>query len=155
MNAQGKRVSTWMGIFVFALAILSGCTAKYATLTTAGNVNVEILPSRDECVEIKDVSVYRDGDRLLVTGKAMKRGPLFATYKGHIDVAFVSPDEGLKMGEAEYKHLPSRNIISSFEVSFPIPAEPGARVLLVFHPVNGADSDHLAAIDRLIAKAAS
>ena len=153
MKTQGKRVRAWMGICVFTLAILFGCTAKYANLTKASNVSVEILPSKDKYLEIKDVSVYQDGDKLLVTGKAKKNGPIFVTYKGHIDVTVVSPGEGpVSLGGADYKHHPSRNIIRSFEVLFPVPAKHGTRVFLVFHPVNGTDSEHSAAVERLLAK---
>lgn len=142
-----------MGICVFTLVILLGCTAKYANLTTANDVSVEILPYKDKYVEIKEVKVYQDGNKLLVTGKAKKNGPIFATYRGHIDVAVVSPEGGpARLGFAEYEHHPSRNVIRSFEVPFPVPAMLGARVYLVFHPVNGSDSEHSVAVERLLGR---
>ncbi|MFZ2447456.1 MAG: hypothetical protein WAW37_13955 [Syntrophobacteraceae bacterium] len=154
MQVQGKWA--WTGICVFTLAILLGCTAKYANLATANNVSIEILPSLDECVEIEGVRAFQDGDKLLVTGKAKKHGPIFTTYKGHIDVAVMSPDgEPVSLGGAEYEHHPSRNVISSFEVPIPVSARQGTRVYLLSHPVNGADSEHSAAVGRLLAQAAS
>jgi len=139
-----------MGICIFTSAVLSGCMGRCASFPTA-NINVEILPYKDKYVEIKEVVVYQDRNKLLVTGKARKHGPLFSTYKGHIEVAVVPPDAGpVSLGFAEYEHHPSRNVIRTFEVPFPVPANPGTKVLLTFHPTKDSDSEHSLAIEKLL-----
>lgn len=154
MNARGKLNLPRLEICVLALVVLSACATKYANPAKASNIMVEILPSKDKYVEIKDVSVYQDGNKLLVTGKAKKKGSIFTAYKGHIDVAVVFPaGEPVQIGWAEYRHNPSRNIINSFEVNFQVPTKPETKVFLVFHPLDGSASEHSGAVERLLTKA--
>ena len=150
MKTRVRHVMSWLGVCMLAVAIPSlwGCATNRVSLSDLGTVKLEIVPSKDPYVHISEADVYQDGNELVVTGTAVKRGPLFTTYKGHIDVAVISPEgETIKQASAEYRRHPSRRRTTTFAVRIPVPAEKGTIIRLMFHTLNDTDSNHPDALE--------
>jgi len=139
-------------ICLMSAGVFQACAAKaeYVNLVETGGAKVEILPSMDRNISLSQVTVNQQKERFTVSGNAITNGPLFATYKGHIDIVVVGPDKkAMNLRSAEYTHFPSRNRISSFEVHFPVAAEDGTTVRLLYHSLDDAGSRHAMAVNLL------
>lgn len=151
MRKRSVTMLVLPGVCILVAAFLIGCAGKNMTLREALGIRIDVLPSGDGEVEIAEASAYRENGNLVVAGKAKMTGPLFSSYKGHIDIAVLPPGGGeAELSTSEYSHHPSRRTSSSFQVRFPVPAERGTRVVMLFHPVNGAGSEHSKALERLL-----
>jgi hypothetical protein len=71
--------------------IVSGCATSRVNLVDTGAVSVEKIPS--ERIYISRVSVFQEGDELLVSG-FVKRRHSSGPGGGHVDIAIVGPDGG-------------------------------------------------------------
>lgn len=154
MKEKLQHLTAFAGLCVFAAVLASsGCAAKYASLKDLGTARVEILPSDDHDARISFADVYQENGELVVKGTVTKSGPIFVSYKGHIDVAVVSPGgEQVRFGTAECSRFPSRQRQTSFKVRFPMVAEKGTVVHLVFHRLDKSSSKHTAAMKLLKAQ---
>lgn len=147
---NGKRWSTVSTGIYLILMLLHGCVARQADLVEAGSIEVDILPSVDKNVRISKVDVYYHEDVLVVAGTAVTDGPLFSSYKGHIDAVLLGPDNTeISLRSAEYRHFPSRNRVASFELRFSPVAVTGAKVLLIYHNLDNGGVKHELAVDLL------
>lgn len=156
MERSAKQTVEWIGMVCLVGLALVGCGVKGVNLNELGTAKVEVLPSEDRYVSIERAAVYQDGGELIVKGTARKDGGTFSTYEGHIDVALLdAAGQTIGLGTAQYKHIPSRRRYSRFEVRFPVVAEQGTRVRMLFHPLNHTEQKHLAALDRLKMERAS
>jgi hypothetical protein len=154
MEGRLKHAITLAGCLGLLVSILAGCAMNGVNLMHAGVARVEILPSDDPAVSIERAGLYQDGGELVVKGQAYKAGPKYRTYRGHIDVALIDPHgQPIGMKTAEYRRVPSRHRHTRYEVRFPLVAERGTLVRMVFHPGNGTGAQHLAAVERLRAEA--
>jgi hypothetical protein len=156
MEGRMKHAITLAGFLGFLVSVLAGCAMNGVNLKDTGIARVEILPSDDPAVNIERADLYQDDGELVVKGSAYKLGPKYRSYRGHIDVAVIDP-QGQPQGlsTAEYRRVPSRHRYTRFEVRFPVVAERGTLVRMVFHPENGTGAKHLAAVERLKAEKSS
>ncbi len=151
MRKRNVTMLALSGACILVAAFVIGCTGKNMSLREALGIRIEVLPSGDGKVEIAEAGAYRENGDLVVAGTAKMTGPLFSSYKGHIDIAVLPPGGGrAELSTSEYSHHPSRRTSSSFQVRFPVPAKKGTRVVMLFHSVNDTGSEHSNAVERLL-----
>lgn len=135
-----------------AITVGSPMASRAVDYPDAGGVRVQVFPSDDSIVEIKDVDVRQEGSDLIVSGEISKK-LLFTSQEGHIDVALVAPDGRVRsMGTAEYDVFPSRHRTSSFEVRFPSASLKGSELRLSLHPGTEAGGRHAQAVCMIAGK---
>ncbi len=152
MRTGVERTMLFVGLYMLSAFFIAGCATNWVSLRDAGAVRIEVIPSRDAHAVVSGVDVYQDGNELTVSGSVNKEGALFTTCDGHIDIAVIGPhSERVELGTAQYHHFPSRQHSSSFTLRFPVIAEKGTAVRLIFHRADGADSKqlHAAALEIL------
>ncbi len=134
--------------------VLFGCATghQHQDKALVDGSRIDIIHSKDKQFELKEVRVSQDGSDLVVFGKVKKKGSIYTSYNGHIDIALVQPDKEIVLETAEYKHFPSEQVLSAFDVHFPGAISREARILIYLHPVDGNGMEHSKAVEMLISK---
>ncbi len=120
-------------IFSLTIASFGGCASNRINLVDNGTVTIERVNSKK--MLISKVSVYQEGETLVIKGKVRRRFSSGIAAGGHVDIAVFDQEE--KPIKNITKHYASRWVkhphASSFTVRLPLILSQGSVVRVAHH----------------------
>ena len=117
-----------------AIVTMFGCASGRTNLVDNGTVIIEGAQSMQAFVT--SVSVYRDDEELVISGRVKQRHKTVTADRGHVDITLIKPD-GTTIGPVSvgYPTLLARRTGASafFRVRLHVILPQGARVRVVHH----------------------
>jgi len=136
MNKKIFFIEILVGLTVVLIA-LSGCASSRTNLVKKEMISIERLPSKGNA-HIFKVSVYKEGDELVVSGRVTRSIKYRLASQGHIDMAVLSP-KGEVIGKASASYIPriirreGKHSASYFIARFSVIPPKGSTVRLSYH----------------------
>ena len=117
-----------------AIGTMFGCASGRTNLVDNGTVIIESAQSMQAFVT--SVSVYRDDEKLVISGRVKQRYHTVTADRGHVDIALINPDgTTIRTVSVGYRSLLARRTCASslFRVCLPVTLPQGATVRVVHH----------------------